>query len=180
MWTWILAPVWLLLAPPLAVRFILMLRPLREREVEVGSSAFLVWWLTSQWQTIFNRLPWIEELIRLVPGFYGLWLSLWGGKVGSLVYWTPGLRILDRSLIEIGSRVVFGAGVKIAPHVIMKNRDGRQVLLIAPVRIGEESLVGAYSILLAGSWIGPGEASPGRRELAPFTGFVNGHRVDTE
>jgi acetyltransferase-like isoleucine patch superfamily enzyme len=213
-WTWCLAPAWLLIVPPIVVRVILTIRPLPRGEIAVGSSPFLVWWLTSQWQIIFNRLPWIEEIIRLVPGFYAVWLRLWGARVGKLVYWTPGLRILDRSLLDVGDRVVFGVGVKIAPHIIMPgregpgregpgregpgregpgregpdregpgregpNREGRHVLLVAPVRIGSDVLVGAYSILLAGSWIAPGEASPGRRELPPNTGWVNGRRVES-
>jgi hypothetical protein len=62
----------------------------------------------------------------------------------------------------------------------MPNREGRHVLLAAPVRIGSDVLVGAYSILLAGSWIAPGEASPGRREMPPNTGWVNGRRVEAD
>ena len=177
-WTWCLAPAWLFIVPPLAVRIILMIRPLPSSDIAIGSTPFLTWWLTSQWQVIFNRLPWIEEVIRLVPGLYVVWLRLWGARVGKLVYWTPGLRILDRSLIEIGDRVVFGVGVQIVPHIIMPNKDGQLVLRVAPVRIGSEALVGGYSLLLAGSWIGPGEASPGKRELRPFTGWVGGRRVD--
>jgi hypothetical protein len=176
-WTWCLPFLWLLLVPPLAVRLVLAVRPLPRSEIAVGSPPFLAWWLTSQWQAIFNRLPWIEELIRLVPGLYAGWLRLWGARIGGLVYWTPGLRILDRSLVEVGDRVVFGVGVKISPHLVLRNRDGDLVLLAGTVRIGDDVLVGAYSILLAGCWIGPGEASPGKREMAPFTGWVGGRRV---
>ena len=138
----------------------------------------MIWWFTSQWQVIFNRLPWIEEIIRLTPGLYSFWLRLWGARIGKFVYWTPGLQILDRPLLDIGDRVVFGAGVKINPHIIMPNRNGQLALLVAPVRIGADALVGGYSLLLAGSWIGPGEASPGKRILAPFAGWVGGRRVD--
>ena len=179
-WTWCLAPAWLLFVPPLVVRLVLAIRPLPETDIAVGSPLFLLWWFTSQWQVILNRLPWIEEMIRLVPGLYGVWLRLWGAKVGKLVYWTPGFRILDRPLLDVGDHVVFGVGVKIAPHIIMRNRDGQMVLRVATVRIGDDALVGAYSLLLAGSWIGPGEASPGKRELAPFTGWVDGRRVQSK
>jgi len=179
-WTWCLAPAWLLIVPPLVVRMILVIRPLPSTDIAVGSAPFMVWWLTSQWQVIFNRLPWIEEILRLVPGLYAVWLRLWGARIGKLVYWTPGLRLLDRPLLEIGDRVVFGVGVKIAPHIIMPNKEGQLVLRVATVRIGDDVLVGGYSILLAGSWIGPGEASPGKRELAPFTGWVGGRRVEAK
>jgi len=179
-WAWCLAPAWLLLVPPIMVRLVLAWRPLPSTDIAIGSTPFFIWWLTSQWQVIFNRLPWIEEFVRLVPGLYAAWLRLWGAKVGKLVYWTPGLRILDRSLVEVGNRVVFGAGVKINPHIIMRNREGCMVLCVSRVSIGDDALVGGYSLLLAGSWIGPGEASPGKRELAPFTGWVNGRRVDAK
>jgi len=179
-WTWCLAPAWLLIVPPLVVRVMLALWPLPKADTVVGSGPFLVWWMTSQWQVIFNRLPWIEEFIRLVPGLYSVWLRLWGAKVGKFVYWTPGLHILDRPLLDIGDRVVFGAGVKISPHIILPNRHRRLVLLAARVRIGDDVLVGAYSLLLAGSWIAAGEVSPAKRILPPFAGWADGRRIDPQ
>ena len=178
-WTWSFAPMWFLLVPPLVVRIILAIRPLPTTEIAIGSAPFMIWWLTSQWQVIFNRLPWVEELIRLVPGLYSFWLRLWGARIGKFVYWTPGLQILDRPLLDIGDRVVFGAGVTISPHIIMPNRNGQLTLCAASVRIGDDALVGGYSLLLAGSWIGPGEISPGKRILAPYAGWVGGRRVDS-
>ena len=178
-WTWTLALAWLLAVPPLVVRTVLTIRPLPQTDLPIGSAPFLVWWFTSQWQVIFNRLPWIEEIIRLVPGLYSIWLRLWGAKIGKFVYWTPGLQILDRPLLEIGDRVVFGAGVKISPHIIMPNKERQTVLRVATVSIGSDVLVGAYSLLLAGSWIASGEISPGKRILAPFAGWVDGRRVDS-
>lgn len=177
-WTYCLAPAWLLLAPPLVTRLILALRPLPKTEIAIGSTHFMTWWVTSQWQVIFNRLPMIEELIRLVPGFYSVWLRLWGARIGKFVYWTPGLRILDRSLLDIGDRVTFGAGVSINPHIMLPNRAGRLMLYAATVSIGADVLVGGDSVLLAGSWIGPGEISPGKRILAPFAGWQGGRRID--
>jgi hypothetical protein len=58
-WTWALAPAWLLVVPPLVVRTVLAIRPLPQTDLPIGSAPFLVWWFTSQWQVIFNRLPWI-------------------------------------------------------------------------------------------------------------------------
>src|SRR5947207_14231917 len=60
-WTWVLPPMWLLLIPPIVVR--LTPRAESETDVSIGSPMFLRWWFTAQWQVIFNRLPWIEELI---------------------------------------------------------------------------------------------------------------------
>ena len=176
-WTTWLGVSWLLLVPPIVVRATLALRPLPPGDIEMLSRTFLLWWFTAQWQVIFNRLPWIEEVIRLVPGLYSAWLRLWGARVGRFVYWTPGLRILDRPLVEIGDRVVFGAGVKINPHIIMPDANSRLVLKAARVRIGSDALVGGYSLLTAGCWVAAGEATPGKREFRPFTGWANGRRV---
>ena len=45
------------------------------------------------------------------------------------------------------------------------------------MRVGSYALVGGYSLLTAGCWIAPGEATPGKREFRPFTGWANGRRV---
>lgn len=177
-WTGWLAPAWLLLVPPLVVRATLAARPLPATDVPLGSSDFLVWWWTSQWQAVFNRLPWIEEGVRLVPGAYSAWLRLWGARVGRLVYWTPGLRVLDRPLVDVGHGATFGVGVKLNPHLIRSDAAGRLVLIAATVRVGDGALVGGYSVLTAGSWVGPGEASPGKRDFRPFTGWRDGRRAD--
>ncbi len=179
-WTSLSAVAWLLLVPPIVVRTVLALAPLPSGDVAIGSPAFLRWWFTSQWQVIFNRLPWIEECVRLVPGLYSAWLRLWGARVGPFVYWTPGLRILDRPLVKVGGRVVFGADVRISPHIVMPNDTGQLVLRIGQVRIGNDALIGGYSILLAGCWVGNGEATPGKREVRPFSGWVGGKRVYDE
>jgi hypothetical protein len=179
-WTWALPFAWLLIVPPVVVRLTLWLRPLSTTSIPLYSPAFFVWWITAQWQVIFNRLPWIEEMIRLVPGLYSTWMRLWGAKIGRLVYWTPGLRILDRSLVEIGDHVSFGMGVKINPHIIMPDETGQLVLRVATVRIGNDALVGGYSLWTAGTWIAPGEATPGKREMRPFTGWEAGRRVTAD
>lgn len=177
--TWLaaLAPAWLLLLPPLVVRLTLRWWPLASEEIPLASRHFLVWWFTAQWQTIFNRLPFIEEIIRLFPGLYSSWLRLWGAKIGRFVYWTPGLRILDRALLQIGDRVVFGAGVRLNPHVILPDDQGRLVLRAAVIRIGNDVLIGGYSLLLAGAWIADGQATPAELKLRPFGGWENGRRT---
>jgi len=159
----------LYLLPPLLARLILRLfgRPLGT--YPVNSREFLVWWMLACLQSIFLRFPWLEEAIRMVPLVYSAWLRLWGGKVGRLVYWAPGTTVLDRSYVDIGDEVVFGMGVRINPHVV-----NRQQLTIAPVRVGTGAQVGGYSLLMAGSEIGPGEDSLATLEMRPFSRFVGG------
>src|SRR4051794_33133482 len=63
---WSLA--WIYLLPPLICRLTLFVfgypqgRGLTQRD-----RAYKVWWFTFQWQILFNRLPWLEEILRLVP-----------------------------------------------------------------------------------------------------------------
>ena len=82
---------------------------------------------------IFCRLPMLEEIMRLVPGLYSLWLRLWGARVGRLTYWGAGLRILDRSFLHIGDDVIFGAAVRLNPHVLTRNEQGEMELILAGI-----------------------------------------------
>jgi hypothetical protein len=155
-----LAPFILYVLPVVAVRAFLAIRPLTLGQLHTGDPGFLAWWFTAQWQVIFVRLPFLEELLRLIPGLYSLWLRLWGARIGALVYWAPGVAILDRPLVRIGSRVIFGIGVRINPHVIapfdLEDGDRRVGLHIDHVTIGDDALVGGYSLLLPGSEIEAG------------------------
>lgn len=175
-----LMPAALYVMPPLIVRVCTWIRPLPSGAVPVGSDAFLLWWFTAQWQVLFARLPFLEELLRVVPALYSLWLRLWGSQIGRLVYWSPGVAVTDRSLVRIGDRVVFGLGVRLSAHVIAPSAEGRNTLYLAPVAIGRDSLVGGYSLLLAGCEIAPGQATPPFRTLHPFTRWSNGRRVAVE
>jgi hypothetical protein len=163
-----LTPVVLYLLPVIVVRLFLAIRPLTLGQVSTNDSRFLAWWFTAQWQVLFVRLPFLEELLRLFPGLYSLWLRLWGARVGSLVYWAPGVVILDRPLVRVGSRVIFGMGVRLNPHVIAPMDDERVGLHIGHVTIGDDALVGGYSLLLPGSQIEAGAITkPFRSVHAP-------------
>jgi hypothetical protein len=154
--------------PPLACRTAyLFLKPAAGRH-SVSSGAFLRWWLSAQWQVIFNRLPMLEEILRIVPGLYSVWLRLWGAKVGSLVYWSPGVAVLDRSFVRIGSRVVLGAGVRLNPHVIVPGKGRDAQLWLAPVILGDDCLIGGYSLITAGSTIPTGFSVPAGKYIRPF------------
>src|SRR5262249_14860643 len=81
---WALA--WLYLLPPLISRLaMLVFGAPQGRALTQETRAYKVWWFTHQWQVLFNRLPWLEELLRLMPGVYALWLRLWGARVSPLV-----------------------------------------------------------------------------------------------
>ena len=170
----------LYLAGPLVVRVTTLLAPVPHGRFDINSRPFLLWWFTAQWQVLFNRLPVLEELLRMVPGLYSLWLRCWGARVGRLVYWSPGLAILDRPLVEVGSRVVFGVGVRVNPHLLGPDAEagGRMILTVAPVRIGDDALVGGYSFLPPGAAVAAGEVLPGMKTMRMFTEWRDGKRHD--
>ncbi len=172
-----LTPAILFLLPPLVVRATILYRPLQTGRLETHSGSFLHWWFTAQWQIVFARLPVLEELIRIVPGLYSLWLRLWGARVGATVYWSPGVVILDRPLVRIGSRVILGVGARLNPHALALDERRRLSLGIGPIVIGDDALIGAYSQLLPGCEVDAGEVTPPFRTIHAFTRFAGGRRA---
>ncbi len=167
----------LYLLPPLVARITLAVAPLEPRVHGIHERGFLVWWWTQQWQTLFNRIPQLEELLRLVPSLYSAWLRLWGSRVGKLVYWGPGVTILDRPLMIIGDQAMFGAGVRMIAHIVNRTADGRVDVTIAPVTIGSTAIVGAYSLLGPGVIIGEGESTPAALPMSPHSEWRGGRRI---
>ncbi|MDZ8051360.1 MAG: acyltransferase [Aulosira sp. ZfuVER01] len=124
------------------------------------------WWGSHQIQVIYITIPVLEAVLRLIPGAFSFWLRLWGAKVGRNVYWTPGLEIADRGLLEIGDRVVMGHRVAISSHVI-KPRKQNLMLYVKKVKIGNDVFVGAGSILAPGVVIGDGTFLTMATNLSP-------------
>lgn len=143
----------------------------------VGSPAFFSWWAQANLQMLFCRLPFLEEVLRLIPGCYSLWLRLWGARIGRLTYWAPGLKILDRSFLRIGDDVLFGAAVRLNPHVLQRNDRGEMELLLATIVIEDRAIVGGYSLLTAGTEIAAGECTRAFTISPPFNRWENGART---
>lgn len=162
----------LYLLPPIMGRIILITFRIPEGAIRIGSTPFFAWWTLLQLQTVFNRFPALEELLRLIPALYSNWLRLWGARIGRLTYWAPGTLILDRSFLEIGDDVVFGAGVRLNAHVLVKEQ-----LLLGAIRIGSGAQVGGYSLLTAGTMIAENEATRAFLISPPFSHWKGGKRV---
>lgn len=123
--------------------------PVQEGISYLRQPGYSPWWGSHQIQAIYIAFPALETLLRLIPGAFSLWLRLWGARVGRGVYWTPGLEIADRGLLEIGDRVVFGHRVGLYAHVIKPRRQDL-LLYVKKIRIGSDVFVGA------GTHMGPG------------------------
>ncbi len=167
----------LYLFPPFVARLVLFLVPIPQGRIAVGGGPFFAWWTVFQLQIIFCRLPAFEEILRLIPGVYSLWLRLWGARIGRLTYWSPGTLITDRSFLAIGDDVVFGAGVRLNAHVLARDKDGRMELLLATLKIGDRVMVGGYSLLTAGTEISPNEVTRACLLSPPFSLWKEGRRV---
>jgi len=167
----------LYMMPPVLARCILSIRPIREERIRMPSRDYFTWWILLNLQVVFCRLPFLEELMRLIPCAYSAWLRLWGARVGSFTYWAAGLQILDRGFLDIGDGVVFGAGVRLNPHVIVENDDGRMELLLARIRIGHRALIGGYALLTAGTRIADEESTRACLRSAPFNHWKDGRKV---
>jgi len=164
------------LVPPTLVRVLLTLRPMPAGSYPFQAPEFLHWWATAQGQILFCRFPFLEEILRLVPGLYSAWLRLWGARIGRLTYWAPEVRILDRSLLEIGDKVIFGAGVRLNPHVIADDVSGVAQLQVGPIRIGDGCRIGGYSLLTAGTVLDSGQTLKAFSLSPPFTTWRAGRR----
>ena len=177
-WPWrVLAGVLALyLAPPLAAAVVRRWLPIRCGWISLGSRDYFAWWLLLNLQMVFCRFPVLEEVLRLVPKLYSAWLRLWGARIGRYVYWAAGVCILDRSFLDIGDAVVFGAGVRLNPHVVARNEQGEIQLALAPIQIGDRALVGGYSLLTAGTRVAADECTRALLVSPPFSEWAEGRR----
>ncbi len=163
-------------APPLLGRCLMFLFGKPEgRAIPQASGAFRVWWLLLQLQMPFNRLPWLEELLRLVPGLYPLWLNLWGARVHPATFWAPGARILDRPYLKTGYGSIIGTDTLLSGHLSRLDK-GRFLVDIAIVDIGSQAVIGARTSIGPGCVVAPGETLAATTRLAPFNHYVNGKR----
>lgn len=159
--------------PPLITRIALLIFPLNKTEYELFSKEYYVWWLTFCSQIIYLRFPFLEELLRVIPGLYSLWLRLfWGAKIGRFTYWAPGTRILDRPFLNIGNNVIFAADVRLNPHAQLHGK-----LVLAPITIEDNVIVGAYSLLVSGTVLKSNQETKPFLKSSPFTIWENGAKV---
>jgi acetyltransferase-like isoleucine patch superfamily enzyme len=120
----------------------------------IDGRAFCPWLASHHIQAFYDALPYLESLLRVIPGFYSMWLRMWGSRIGYGVEWPVRMDVLDRNLMDIGNRVVFAREVELAAHVRQKLESGGSRVLVRPIRIG------SYAFIGAGVRVGPGAAIP--------------------
>ena len=95
----------------------------------------------------------------------------------AMVYFSPGSRVLDRSFIEIGDRVVFGVNARLHAHVIDRDENGTGKLLLGVIRIGSDSMIGGFSLLTSGVEVDANQVTPAIYAMPPFSRWQGGRRL---
>lgn len=106
-----------------------------------------LWWVAFHLQNLFNTFHFFEQFLMLFPGLYSFWLRLWGSEIGTKVNWTPESRLVDRTHLKIGNRVLIGNRSYLAGHAIKKRGD-KYLLYVKGVEIGDDAVL-AYSVTIA-------------------------------
>lgn len=167
-WAWGVPMVWLYVVPALGARVLVHGGEALDGSYGISDSGFRRWWLACQLQVVFNRFPALEELLRMVPMLYSAWLRLWGAKIGKNVYWSPGVRVYDRPLLELGDRVVVGVSSRWMGHYLTRLRDpeagdggnrgeegeagsdaeaGPLALFVGRNRVDADAIIGGFSMV---------------------------------
>jgi hypothetical protein len=175
------AAAWIYLLPPLAGRAAMWLfgQP-QNGSVTQDERAYKVWWFLAQLQVPFNRFPVFEELLRLAPGLYALWLSAWGGQASPVVYWGAGALVVDRQSVRVGRGAVIGLRAVLSGHLAIKDESGAFRVALGAVEIGESALIGAYAGIGPGCTVDAGEEVPAATFLRPFSRWSGGRRVKAD
>ncbi len=165
----LLALAWIYLVPPLLCRLTLAAFGRPHGTLTPAHPKFTLWWFLTQLQIPYNRLPWLEELLRLMPGLYNLWLRLWGARISLTAYWSPEAIVADRYLLEVGPGAILGGRSRIGGHVMQVEPDGTMKLIVASVRIDAGAMVGMNAAVGPGCHVHAHETVPAGRLLKPFT-----------
>lgn len=164
----LLLAAWIYLLPPLASRLTILLWGLPQGRLTQETTAYRVWWVVTQWQILFNRLPWLEEALRFVPGLYALWIGLWGGRLSPRAYVGPGVVITDRHAVRVERGAVLGMKSILCGHLVQRTDDGRWLVLAAAPVVEIEAILGGDARLGPGAILRAGQTLPTGRFVRPF------------
>jgi hypothetical protein len=151
------------LLPPMCQRIMLRWAPMRQGVIAIDERRFCSWLASHHIQAFYDALPYLESLLRVIPGFYSMWLRMWGSRIGYGVEWPVRMDVLDRDMMDIGNRVVFAREVELSAHVRQKVEGAGLRVLVRSLRIGGHAFVGA------GARIGPGAVVPANANIPALT-----------
>lgn len=149
--------------PPMVQRIMFRWAPLKHGVSIIDGGKFNSWLAAHHIQAFYDALPYLEALLRVFPGFYSMWLRMWGSRIGYGVTWPVRMDVIDRSLVDIGNRVTFDREVELTAHVRQKMDGAGSRVLVRAVRIGSYAFVGARAR------IGPGATVPHNANVPAMT-----------
>ncbi len=144
--------------------------PMEEGITYLNQETYSPWFVSYHLQSVYYVIPLLESLLRLIPGFFSLWLRLWGAKIGKNVFWTPQIAISDRGFIEIGNNVFFGNWVRLVSHLATPKKDQLR-LYIKTISIGNNVFIGGGSSFSPGVKIDDNTIIPGHSDCYPNKKF---------
>lgn len=153
LWSFLLLAGVIYVIPPIVLRIMLRWAPIKFGVSKIDDRTFSPWLAAHHIQAFYDALPYLESLLRVMPGFYSLWLRLWGSRVGYGVEWPVRMDVLDRNLMDIGNRVVFAREVELSAHKRSKTEDAASRVLVREVRIGSNAFLGANARLEPGAFV---------------------------
>lgn len=165
---------WLYLIPPILARLTIMLLGRPSGTVGNTSKTHFTWWLLFQYQLIFNRFTVLEEMLRIIPGIYAIWLNLWGAHVSPFTFWSPGVTVLDRYNLRIDKGVILGTECLLSGHFLTVDDQGIYALVIGNIEIHANALIGTRAMVAPGCIINKNEILPATRMMMPYTELKNG------
>lgn len=119
---------------------------------DAPSTPAMYWWvLQASLHSMADRSParWVVTLFPVPAGLY-FWLA--GARIHPTVAMPPRVKVMDPWLVEIGARTVVGDGASLAGHVVARPGE----LTLGRMVVGEDVVIGAYSIFFGGCEIGDG------------------------
>lgn len=163
------------LLPPLMWRILSPLIPAKMGASYLGVHTESVngWFVSYQIQQIYNALPFLEAVLKLIPGFYSAWLRLWGARIGTKINWTSQSKVIDRPFIHIGDRCLVGNEAYLSAHAI-KKKDDRYLLYLKEISIGSDVVLSLQSIVGPGAIIGNRAFIMARAAVHPNTTISEG------
>ena len=110
------------LFPPLFWRLIDLMLPaqLGISNLDNNNHQFNTWLISFHLQRNYNQFPIMENILKLIPGLYSTWLSLWGAEINTKINWKWKTKIIDRPFIKIKNNSTLHEVDTICSHQIIK------------------------------------------------------------
>jgi acetyltransferase-like isoleucine patch superfamily enzyme len=163
LWSALLLVVVIYVLPPMVQRVMFRWAPLKQGIACIDGRSFCPWLAAHHIQAFYDALPYLEALLRVIPGFYSMWLRMWGSRVGYGVTWPVRMDVIDRHLMDIGNRVTFDREVELVAHVRQKTEGAGSRVLVRAVRVGSHAFLGARVR------VGPGATIPHNANVPAMT-----------